>query len=290
MLPSASMSPRSLAPLLVALIAAAAPAAGEADSVVHPDLLVDDRGFRLDFTLDAWFPRLVGDGSVGGVTASVGDLGVNDSEVAFFGVARLSLDRWRFQLSGLTFETDGAGAAGGVARRSDIAWWQVSFDVGYEFWRPFATTPFPWSAPGEAKTGRVDLVLAGTLGLSYDDFRWDAQPIGVGGGAAPDIDGGWLAVRAGAEFVLSVDVHDLVGFVRTIDIVAGGSVGPSFGTSGNAEGTGALWTVDAGLHVRFSQNLGTHLGYRLVDNDFEFEGGDADLALRGLVAGLWLRF
>jgi hypothetical protein len=284
------MTPRSLAPLVVAVLASAA--AAESPAVVHPNLRSDDRGFRLDFTLDACFPRLVGDGSVGGVTASVGDLGVNDSEVGFFGVARVSLDRWRVQLSGFTFETDGTGTAGGVALRSDVAWWEVSFDVGYEFWRPFAATPFPWSAPGEAKEGRVDLVLAGTLGVTYDDFSWDAESLGGGGGAgtAPDIDGGWLAVRAGAEFVLSVDVHDLVGFVRTIDIVAGGSVGPSFGASGDADGTGVLWTVDAGLHVRFSPNLGAHVGYRLVDNDFEYEGGDADLALRGLVAGLSLRF
>lgn len=242
-------------------------------------------GFQLDLTLDAWFPRLVGDIGVAGGDTSTSDLELRNSEVSFFGDARMSWDKLWVDVSGFSFETDGSNAS----VRSDASWWDVSVDVGYALWRPFAAQPFPWSpAPtGEVAWSRVDLTVGPTLGVSYDDFRFSTTPTG---GARDAVDGAWCSVRGGFDINLSIWLKDRVGFLESLDIVFGGSIGPCFGASGDADGTGTLWMLDAALILRISPNIGAHLGYRLIDADFDYGDRSADVSLRGLVAGATIRF
>lgn len=258
----------------------------------------DARGFQFDLTLDAWFPRLVGNAALGpgGSTVSVESLDLHDSEVAFSGALRTTWDRCFVEARGFTFETDGATQT----FTSSASWWSASVDFGYALWRPFDANPFPWSEAQERPDNRapdgaqrLSLDIAPTLGVTWDQIDIGTTTIATGAGS--NIDGGWASLRVGFELGLRLHTKDLVGFIDSIDVLASMSVGPSFGADGDGDGVGDLWWIDGGVKVMFTPNVGAHLGYRLVDGNYENSPTGAqqstlDLSLQGLVAGLAIRF
>ena len=227
-----------------------------------------------------------------GVKTDVSDLDLNGSEVVFSGAARVTWDRCFVNVSGFSFDTDGNTPG----FRTSASWWDVSVDVGYALWRPFNDQPTPWSGVrhwegNEAKDGgyRFELAIAPTLGFSWDDASVSVDSVGAG--PSTSIDGGWAAIRFGGEFVATLHTKDVVGFLQSIDIYADFSAGPSFGVSGDADGTGLYVMLEAGGRIFFTPNIAAHLGYRLTDGDFDVSSGDqANIGLQGLFAGATIRF
>ena len=213
-------------------------------------------------------------------------------EVVFSGAARVTWDRCFVNVSGFSFDTDGNTPG----FRTSASWWDVSVDVGYALWRPFNDQPTPWSGVrhwegNEAKDGgyRFELAIAPTLGFSWDDASVSVDSVGAG--PSTSIDGGWAAIRFGGEFVATLHTKDVVGFLQSIDIYADFSAGPSFGVSGDADGTGLYVMLEAGGRIFFTPNIAAHLGYRLTDGDFDVSSGDqANIGLQGLFAGATIRF
>lgn len=253
--------------------------------------------FRLDVNLDAWFPRLVGDVALvpGGPQVDVEDLDLHDSEVIFSGNGRVGWDRWFVNVSGFAFDTD--GQTGTAATSAD--WWSISADVGFALWTPFDDRHFPWSDPSPRQDNiagdgaqRLSLAVAPTLGITYDDIDLESTTLATG--AANEIDGSWIGVRVGVALGVRLHTRDLVGFLDRIEIGTALSVGPTFGASGDADGVGSLWVIDAGARIFFTPNIGAHIGYRLVDGDFDEEriglSSTADVGLQGLLAGLTIHF
>jgi hypothetical protein len=287
-----------IASFAVASIVLAAPAFGqEAPSAAAPR--VDD-AFRLDFTADAWFPRLVGDVvAPGGATRDVELLELDDSEVAFAGRGRLSWDRCFVEAGGFAFDTDGSYSSGGNAFESSMDWWAVSATIGYHLFTPFADQSTPWGEASFDRYGdnvnsegdyRVDLRLAPTLGVLYEDLEFAERNRTLG--SESGLDGGFMAVMLGGEFQLWLRPGDDFGLLRAVVLEAAFAIGPSFGVSGDASGTNSVVTFEAGGRIMILDNVGVHLGYRLVDGDYE--GNDADpsleVGLQGLVAGVAIRF
>lgn len=279
--------------LSIAFLASSA-LAQEAAPAAQPNLTDRDldRGFQLDLTIDAWFPRLVGDVTFSNLTSDVSDLNLHDSEVVFSGSGRATWDRCFVQVSGFTFDTDGAT----TGFRNEASWWDVSVDVGYALWRPFNDSPAPWSnvqhwEGNQADGGgyRFELALAPTIGCSWDDVALSVEDLGAV--TTQSLDGGWAALRFGGEFVATLHTKDLVSFLQSFEVFGAFSVGPTFGAGGDADGTGVLWVIDAGGRIFFTPNIAVHLGYRLYDADFEVSSGDSgNLGLQGLVAGASIRF
>jgi len=290
---------RLLAPAVVfasSAVCAQTPDAA-APASIPPSLTVAEDGFRFDANLDAWFPRLVGDVALvpGGGNANVEDLDLNGSETVFSGMGRVTFDRWFVAASGFTFDTDGTTPT----LATSANWWSISLDVGYGLWTPLDAKAFPWSdsaprADNVAGDGsqRVSLAFAPTIGITYDDIDVSATEIATG--LSNGVDGSWLGTRFGVAAALALHTKDLVGFIDRIDFGVSGSFGPSFGVSGDGDGVGTLWAIDAGVRVLFTPNIGAHLGYKLVDGDFEDERAGTsntnDLGLQGLVAGLAIEF
>lgn len=265
--------------------------------------LADDAAaFRFDFTLDAWFPRLVGNVPIGpgGTSPSVSDLGLNDSEVAFVGTARATWDRLFVEGRGFAFSTERELPL----QQNSADWWSASVDVGFTLWRPFDATPSPWSetsprADNVASDGaqRLSLELAPLIGFTWDQVDIGSTPVamGVATGNRSDVDGGWASIRFGGELNLGLHTKDLVSFIESVDLHVDFSIGPSFGATGDGSGVGDLWYVNTGLRVFFTPNIGAHIGYRLVEADFAQDSAGSsddpmDIGLQGLVAGLAIRF
>ncbi|MDZ4831155.1 MAG: hypothetical protein SGJ09_13285 [Phycisphaerae bacterium] len=258
----------------------------------------DAAAFRFDFTLDAWFPRLVGNVPIGpGATPpSVSDLGLHDSEVAFVGTARATWDRLFVEGRGFSFSTEGELPL----QQNSADWWSASVDVGFALWRPFDATPSPWSestprAENVAGDGaqRLSLELAPLIGFTWDQVDIGSTTIATGNRSA--VDGGWASIRFGGEVNFGLHTKDLISFIESVDLHVDFSVGPSFGATGDGSGVGDLWYVNIGLRVFFTPNIGAHIGYRLVEADFAQDSNGSsddplDIGLQGLVAGLAIRF
>jgi opacity protein-like surface antigen len=261
--------------------------------------------FAVEANADAWFARLVGDvTSAAGVERDVRDLDLRDSEVAFAGSLRFQWERGFAEVGGLSFATDGAYTDGADAFESDFRWWGASVDLGYAFWTPFSDSVWPWTggAFGEASHDRyggnvnsngdyrVELRVSPTIGMTYHDI--ELNDINITQATQDGLDGGWLALRGGAEMQLWLRPGADFSFLKAIVIEAALSAGGVFGLTGEASGTGIGFELDAGVRLYFHENIGARLGYRLNRAEFDGEAGssDLDLGAYGLFAGITLRF
>ncbi len=258
--------------------------------------------FTLDFTADAWFPRLVGDvHSAGGANRNVKDLDFSDSEFAPSLQGRASWDRWFVYANGFSFDTESnytvTNSADSFAASFD--WWSVSAELGYALYTPFADQVVPW---GEASFDRyggnvnsngdyiTDLRLSPTLGVSYNDLELNDR--NVTQMTARDAQGGWIAPMFGGELQLWLRPGSDFAFLKAIVIEASMSGGPLFGISGDADSSGFVYSIEAGARFMVHDNVGVHIGYRLMDGEFDTSDGRDDLAvsLQGLLIGVAIRF
>jgi hypothetical protein len=261
--------------------------------------------FAIEANADAWFARLVGDvTSAAGVERDVRDLDLRDSEVAFAGSLRFQWERGFAEVSGISFETDGDYADGADLFTSDFRWWAASVDLGYAFFTPFGDQVWPWTGGAWGDAGydryggnvnsdgdyRVDLRISPTIGLSYHDI--ELNDINITQATRDGVDGGWLALRGGAEMQLWLRPGADFSFLKAIVIEAALSAGGVFGIAGDASSTGLGFELDAGVRLYFHDNIGARFGYRLSRAEFDGEAGssDLDLGAYGLFAGLTLRF
>ena len=259
-----------------------------------------DEAVHVEFGADAWFSRLTGNvTSAAGVNRDIKALDLRDSEIAFAGHARLSYDRCFAHLAGFSFDTDGEYASGGDSFQSDFQWWGLSADLGYALFTPFSDACTPWSDATFDRYGenvnddgsyRLDLRLSPTLGVTYHDV--ELNDLNVTQASLSATDGGWMSARVGGELQLRLRPGADFGFLEEVIIGAGFSAGPTFGVSGDADGTGLAVELQAGVQLLFHENVGAHLGYRLTDADFDGSAtaSDLDLGVYGLFAGVTIRF
>jgi opacity protein-like surface antigen len=270
-----------------------------ADDGAAPKAPRTDEALHVEVGADAWFARLLGEITGGGVTRDIKALDLRDSEVAFAGHGRLTLDRCFAEISGFTFDTDGDYSAGGDSFRTDFQWWGASVDLGYALLTPFADASTPWSdgrfdAYGdnvnEDGSYRLDLRISPTLGLSYHDV--ELNDLNVTQSLLSSTDGSWMTAQLGAELELRLRPGGDFAFLKEVIISAQASVGPSFGIGGDASGGGVAFELDAGVDLMFHENVGARLGYRLTDAEFSASdsASDLELGLYGLYAGVAIRF
>ena len=255
--------------------------------------------FKIDFTGGAWFPRLEGTTTLGvnGTAIDMGELDLDQSEVAFNGEASICWDRCRVTIGGYDFSTSGSAVMnrrvdlGGVIARpgdtinSQIDAWSVSTEFAYDLITPFEEKTFPWSAPkspvkNQLADGRqvLDFRLAVTAGARLVNLQ---QSYSVLGGGTVETNNAWVAPLLGGEFKLTWVTRGTVPLLDHVVARVHASGGPAF------VGGSYMMSIRAGLTFYFTRNLGLTLGYRLSDwaltredNTFD-EGG-----LQGLFAGV----
>lgn len=299
----ARTSGSAVVPLAFAFASVVAPVAAAQDapqSVAADQAARTDESYHVEFGADAWFARLLGDVTLGaGARRDIKALDLRDSEAAFAGHARISRDRCFAEIAGFSFDTDGSYSSGGDDFQSDFTWWGVSADIGYALFTPFADQTTPWSDPtfdhyggnvNEDKSYRLDLRISPTLGVTYHDVGIDDRNITQA--TLQSIDGGWMAVRVGAEIEMRLRPGADFSFLKEIIIGAQISAGPMMGVSGDADGAGMAVELEAGAKFMFTENIGANLGYRLTDAEFDGSAtsGDMEIGVYGLFAGVSIRF
>jgi hypothetical protein len=259
-----------------------------------------DEALHIEAGADAWFARLLGDvNSPAGVKRDIRLLDLRDSEVAFAGHARVMWDRCFAHVAGFSFDTDGSYSSGGDSFQTEFQWWEVEADFGYAVFTPFADQASPWGDASfdrygdnvnEDGTYRLDLRISPTIGVSYHDI--ELNDVNLTQATASSTDGGWMAARLGGQIELRLRPGADFSFVKDVIIEAGFNAGPLLGVSGDADGSGIAYELDAGAKLMFHENVGVHVGYRLRGGDFDSTGtaSDLDIGLQGLFAGVSVRF
>lgn len=257
--------------------------------------------FHLELSLDAWLPRLEGNFTDDGARVDVRTPDLHDMEASFAGELSLVRDRLAVSLRGFSFSTDGGGTAdeaftlGGVAVASgdaftsEFSWWSVGAEVAYDFYRPFAQEPSPWSEPRDRWTppaNGTELAFFGLVSADIDAISRTISDATTGLGS--DESDSYLALEIGAGFRFGFDTKEWFPIVRRIDISAKGAYGLSIPVSDGD--LGGASRVEADISFWFCKEGAAYFGYRLVGGDFDGDVMQLDGSLQGLRAGIKLVF
>ncbi|MDI9402400.1 MAG: hypothetical protein QM516_00875 [Limnohabitans sp.] len=257
--------------------------------------------FRLDFSLEAWLPRLEGDFTDGGGEVDVRTPDLHDNQASFAGELALVRDRLSVAIRGFNFATDGGGTAatpftlGGVAvasgdaYTSEFSWWSVGAEVSYDLWRPLAQEPAPWSTPREDFTPAANGTELAFFGLISADIDAISRTIADStSGNSSDQSDSYLALEVGAGFRFGFDTKASFPVVRRIDITAKGAFGAAIPVADGDLGTASR--VEADISFWFCKEGAAYFGYRLVGGEFDGDVMELDGSLQGLLAGIKLVF
>lgn len=285
---------------LLPLALALATPPSDSDGAAHA-ALSEPPAFRLELALDAWLPRLEGHFTDGGVRVDVRTPDLHDMEASFAGELSLVRDRLAVSLRGFSFSTDGGGTAdeaftlGGVAvssgdaYTSEFSWWSVGAEVTYDFYRPFAQKPAPWTAPSDGWTPPANGTEFAFFGLVSADIDAISRTISdATTGLGSDESDSYLALEIGAGFDFGFDTKEWFPIVRRIDISAKGAYGLSIPVSDGD--LGGASRVEADISFWFCKEGAAYFGYRLVGGDFDGDVMQFDGSLQGLRAGIKLVF
>lgn len=282
------------------LLASLALASGDAADA--PTAAADEPApFRLELSLDAWLPRLEGNFTDGGAKIDVRTPDLHDMEASFAGELSFMRDRLAVSIRGFSFSTDGGGTAdeaftlGGVsvasgdAFTSEFSWWSAGAEVAYDFYRPLAATPTPWSAPRDGWTPPANGTELSFFGLVSADIDAISRTISdTTTGLASDESDSYLALGLGAGFRFGFDTKESFPIIRRVDITASGALGVSLPVSDGD--LGGASRVEADISFWFCREGAAYFGYRLVGGDFDGDAMELDGSLQGLRAGIRLAF
>lgn len=219
--------------------------------------------------LDVWFPSLDGDlNDVSGNTASLEDLGIEDTEVVVvprallsFGGVGLLIDAWKF-------ETDGNGTINDTFTFGGIDFTvseNVQTDVDIMNVRGLMTLPI-------VSTDFLRISLLG--GISYYDFNVTVtgETSGTGSVTAPVPVplAGILGQAKLGPFLLEVEVSGLTFDYGDYDI--------------------SYLDLQASVGITLFKIVAVRAGYRLVSIDGTIEGYSVDGTLDGFFVGASLNF
>lgn len=287
-------------PLLLAGMAAADDTATNAQDA-PPATTKDPSAFQLELSLDAWLPRLEGNFTDGGAEVDVRTPDLHDMEASFAGELSLVRDRLAVSIRGFTFSTDGGGTAdeeftlGGVTVASgdsfdsEFSWWSVGAEVAYDFYRPFAQEPTPWSAPREGWTPPANGTELAFFGLVSADIDAISRTIAdTTSGLVSDESDSYLAIELGAGFRFGFDTKESFPIVRRVEVTAKGAYGFALPVSDGDLGSASR--IEADISFWFCKEGAAYFGYRLVGGDFEGDVLELDGSLQGLCAGIKLVF
>jgi hypothetical protein len=287
--------PALLAPALLAASAFAAdPALSEAP-------LGETEPFRLSLSLEAWFPRLEGEFTDGPADVDVRTPDLHDAEPSFAGALAFRQDRLEVALRGFAFATDGGGAAdaafelGGLSVdagddfTADFSWWSVGAEVTYDFYRPLAERPTPWS---EARDGwkpaanATDLAVFALVSADLNQFERTLANLDTG--LSTDANETFASLAVGVGFRLSFDTKPSMPLIRRVDLGAKAALGAHLPLGGGDFGVGAR--IEADIRAHFNEHVAAYFGYRYSGGGFEGEDMTLEGSLQGIRGGIRIEF
>jgi len=186
-------------------------------------------------------------------------------------------------MSFFDFSTSGTGVYvgndvfGGMALNGGDQWsastqiQSVGFEAAWDVWKPYQAT------------NNATLSFAPVVGL-----RWLGVDAKLGNTtSAQEVahKNSWVSFQAGVEMEFRWDTREALGWADSVSIEGQIMLGSMLGADG-----GSMWSVQAGIAVDFSPNVGGFFGYRLQelsaeDGDYAFDAG-----LQGLFVGGEIRF
>ena len=263
--------------------------------------VAETAAFRLELALDAWVPRLEGDFTDAGAKVDVRDTDLHDSEFAPGGTVGVRNDRLFVGARGFSFSTDGGGVAdsaftlGGMTVAagddftSDFSWWSAGAVLEYEFYRPYAERPTPWSdarANWTPAANGADLAILALFSCDVQGLSRDLANISSGAGASADET--FVTVQAGVGFRFGFSTKESFPVVRRVTLGAKAAYGANIPTGdGDAEGA---FRVDAEIAAWFCDEGAVYFGYRYAGGDYDGSDMRLEGSLQGLRAGLRVEF
>jgi hypothetical protein len=166
---------------------------------------------------------------------------------------------------------------GGVAFNNGNAWTgstdmqSVGVEAAWSVWEPYKASDV------------ATLSFAPVAGLRW--FGIDAQLDNDTTLQGVTHNNAWVAIQLGLEMEFAWDTSDTLDWADTVAIESQFLVGALLGNDG-----GSMWSVQAGLSVDFSPNIGGFFGYRLQELTAEDGAYKFDAGLQGLYLGGEVRF
>lgn len=257
--------------------------------------------FHLEFALDAWIPRLEGDFTDAGAKVDVRDADLHDMEFAPGGTVGVRRDRLFAGLRGFSFSTEGGGVAdeaftlggatiaAGDEFTSDFSWWSAGAVAEYEFYRPYAERPTPWSDAREGWTPAANGADLAILALFSCDVQGLSRDLAdLSSGARASADETFVTVQAGLGFRFAFDTKESFPIVRRVTLGAKAAYGASIPT-GDGDPEGAF-RVEAEIAAWFCDEGAAYFGYRYTGGDYDGDDMRLEGSLQGLRAGIRVEF
>ena len=273
-----------------------------------PPLPAASEAVAVTGSVGAWFTRITGTAQVGaaGTTFQLNqDLAIDENNAGVATEFAVSVGRWRFGGIGFWTQESGsqtaptAGTFGGttIAVGDRIAGsysaWMAGGEVQYVIWHPTGDTPWPWGDPGTnaAEAARFTgsngrplfdvqmLLLGGALGMHYEESLTDSTT-----GSSSGFDRTVASVYGGAGIDVHIGLDGRVPLLQDLRVYAEAGAGPTI------PGGQLVWMVRVGFAGMVTPNVGVEFGYRLFDFDLVDGPSEVNAGLRGLFAGMTVRF
>jgi len=187
-------------------------------------------------------------------------------------------------LSFFDFSTSGSGTFtgndvyGGVTFANGDAWsgstdiQSVGMETAWNVWKPYES--------GDNAT----LIFSPVVGLRWFGVDVKLSNDTLAQEATPHANT-WVALQAGLEMEFRWDVRNTIDWADSVSIDAQLLIGTMLGNDG-----GVMASIQAGLSVDFSPNIGGFFGYRLQELNAEDGAYAFDAGLQGLFLGGEIRF
>jgi hypothetical protein len=301
-------------PAPAAVQAAPVPPGGAPSAAMHAadapaaPLPTADGALAVTGSVGAWFTRITGTAKVGasGTTFQLNqDLAIDENNAGVATEFAVAVGRWRF--GGIGFWTQESGSqsaptsgtfgntaiSAGDRISGSYSAWMAGGEVQYAIWHPTGDTPWAWDAPGTnaveaarfvGSNGRPlfdaqFLLIGGALGLHYEESLTNDTAGGSSG-----FDRTVASVYGGAGLDVRIGLDGRVPLLQDLRVHAEAGAGPTI------PGGQLVWMVRVGFAGMVTPNVGVEFGYRLFDFDLVDGPSEVNAGLRGLFAGMTVRF
>ncbi|MCH2137137.1 MAG: hypothetical protein MK101_11255 [Phycisphaerales bacterium] len=262
--------------LIVAVLTQTPDEAAAIDEAASPTIV--------DVNPGVWLTRVRGNTTFGGAALKLDEvMGVDDLNAAFRGEMTIRNDDWAVKIKGVTLSTSGRAevSGGSWGGRTITAGDATSFDMTWlqleGHWR--AWTPM---GDGRFETNEaMDLSFGPHIAASYIDLEESL----TSGGVPVRASGAWWSVLAGLQMNMAADLRQLVPWLHQLRVGISGQAGTTVGQGSFA------WSVEGGLTLMVTPNVGAIVGYRLMEFN-ELKSGDWEVSPRfpGLFIGANVSF
>jgi hypothetical protein len=147
----------------------------------------------------------------------------------------------------------------------------VGVEASWSVWQPYETSDV------------ATLTFAPVGGLRW--FGIDTELTNATSAQSSTHNNAWVSLQLGLEMEFAWDTKKTLKWADTIAIESQFLIGALFGNDG-----GSMWSVQAGISVDFSPNVGGFFGYRLQELTAEDGAYKFDAGLQGLYVGGEIRF